>query len=86
MTGEWFSSGTQVSYINKTDIHDITEILLKVSLNAITHNPNQARVDKMLTLLMNILISAKENGWKILLCKGNKHSETPPFFFSGTVP
>ena len=35
----WFSSGTPVSSTNKTDRHDITEILLKVTLNTITHNP-----------------------------------------------
>jgi hypothetical protein len=28
-TGWWFSSGTTVSSTNKTDRHDITEILLK---------------------------------------------------------
>ena len=31
-----FSPGTQVSSINKTDSHDIAEILLKVALNTIT--------------------------------------------------
>jgi hypothetical protein len=34
-TGQWFSSGTPVSFTNKTDCHDITEILLKVTLNTI---------------------------------------------------
>ena len=33
--GLWFSLGTPVSSINKTDCHDITEILLKVALNTI---------------------------------------------------
>jgi hypothetical protein len=33
--GRWFSSGTQVSYTNKIDRHDITEILLKVVLDTI---------------------------------------------------
>jgi hypothetical protein len=32
----WFSLGTPVSSTNKTDRHDITEILLKVALNTIT--------------------------------------------------
>jgi hypothetical protein len=32
-TGRWFSPGTLVSSTNKTDWHDITEILLKVVLN-----------------------------------------------------
>ena len=34
-TGPWFSPGTPVSSTNKTDRHDITEILLK-ALNTIT--------------------------------------------------
>jgi len=35
VTGWWFSPGPQVSSTNKTDCHDITEILLKVPLNTI---------------------------------------------------
>ena len=35
MTGRWFSLHTPVSSTNKTDHHDITEILLKVLLNTI---------------------------------------------------
>ena len=35
-TGRWFSPGTSVSSTNKTDRHDITEILLKEVLNIIT--------------------------------------------------
>ena len=34
-TGRWFSPGTPVSFTNKTDRHDINEILLKVVLNTI---------------------------------------------------
>ena len=34
-TGWWFSPGTPVSSTNKTNRHDITEILLKMSLNII---------------------------------------------------
>jgi hypothetical protein len=30
--GQWFSTGTPVSSTNKTDCHDITEIMLKVAL------------------------------------------------------
>jgi hypothetical protein len=36
VAGRWFSSGAPVSSFNKTDHHDITEILLKVVLNTIT--------------------------------------------------
>ena len=35
VTGLWFSPGPLVSTTNKTDCHDITEILLKVVLNTI---------------------------------------------------
>jgi len=38
VTGQWFSTGTQVSSTNKTCPHDITEILLKMALNTITLN------------------------------------------------
>jgi hypothetical protein len=34
-TGQWFSPGPLVSSTNKTDHHDINEILLKVALNTI---------------------------------------------------
>jgi hypothetical protein len=33
---EWFCPGPPVSSTNKTDLHDIAEILLKVTLNIIT--------------------------------------------------
>ena len=36
MAGQWYSPGTPVSSTNKTNCHDITEILLKVALNTIT--------------------------------------------------
>jgi hypothetical protein len=35
----WFSPGTPVSSTNKTDHHGTAEILLKVALNTIIHNP-----------------------------------------------
>ena len=42
MTGRWFSPGTPDSFTNKTDRHDITEILLKVKLSNINQTkPNQ---------------------------------------------
>ena len=36
VAGQWFSPGTPVSSINKTDRHDITEILLQVAVNTLT--------------------------------------------------
>jgi hypothetical protein len=41
VAGQWFSLGTPVSSTNKTDCHDIPEILLKVALNNITIAPYQ---------------------------------------------
>ena len=35
VAGRWFSPGSPISSTNKTDRHDITEILLKVALNTI---------------------------------------------------
>ena len=35
-TGRWFSLDTPVSFTNKTDRHDIAEILLKVAINTMT--------------------------------------------------
>ena len=34
-SGQWFSPGTPISFTNKTDRHDIIEILLKVALSTI---------------------------------------------------
>jgi hypothetical protein len=34
-TGQWFSPGAPSSSTNRTDRHDITEILLKVALSTI---------------------------------------------------
>jgi hypothetical protein len=41
VTGRWFSLDTLVSSINKTDLCDITEILLTVALNTITLTPKK---------------------------------------------
>jgi hypothetical protein len=40
-TGQWFSPDTLVSSTNKTDRHDITEILLKMAFNTgdVAHSP-----------------------------------------------
>ena len=34
-TGQWFSPGILASFTNKTDHHEVTELLLKVALNII---------------------------------------------------
>ena len=38
-TGQWFSPGTLVSSTNKTDRHDIAEMLSKAPINTITITP-----------------------------------------------
>ena len=38
MTGRWFSPGTPVSSTNKTDHHNKSEVLLKVTLSIIKGN------------------------------------------------
>ena len=50
--------GTAVSSTNKTDRHDITEILLKVALNTITLTPT-TRYDRVLSC-----IRLRNNSWK----------------------
>ena len=45
-TGWWFSPGTLISSIIKTDRHNIAEILLKVVLNIITITPIYAPLYK----------------------------------------
>jgi hypothetical protein len=44
--GWWFSLCTPVSSSNKTDHHDITEILLKVALNTITITTKRSKMTK----------------------------------------
>ena len=59
-TCRWFSPGTQVSSINKTDQHDVTEILLKVALNTIilTHPGYPFGVFKLFLKLLLSNLSA----------------------------
>jgi hypothetical protein len=40
VTGQWLCPGTPVSSSDKTDHHDITEILLKMALKTIILSPN----------------------------------------------
>jgi hypothetical protein len=74
-TGQWFSPGNPVSSTNKTDHHDITEILLKVALSVL----NQQTIRKLLSELMynkkknqistQIVISLKSTClWRNTIC------------------
>jgi len=59
-TGRWFSPGPPVSSTNKTDSHDITEILLKVALNTIkqTTNINMRTIDFFYYLFIYIYFTS----------------------------
>ena len=61
MTGQWFSPGPSVSSTNKTEPHNITEILLKVALNTIEQtNKNRCHFGFDSTnVLLYIFISKK---------------------------
>jgi hypothetical protein len=49
VAGWWFTPGTAVSSINKSDCHDITEILLKVALSTIIwHKPTKKHIPNFL--------------------------------------
>jgi hypothetical protein len=50
-TGWWFSPGPPVSSTNKTDRHDITELLLKVALNTIKQTDKQPNSNNSTTSL-----------------------------------
>jgi hypothetical protein len=59
-----FSPGTPVSFTNKTDHHDIAEILLKVALNTITLSiSNEVTIN--MPSNFNILIPKQISGNKI---------------------
>jgi hypothetical protein len=57
-TGQWFSLGTPVSSIHKTDRHDIIEILLKVALITMAIVPY---------LCVRVIVCVKID---VFLCKG----------------
>ena len=62
-TGQWFSPGPPVSSTNKTDCHDITEILLKVAL--IT--TKQTRISKKQSATTtNLVCYALLDKWKYI--------------------
>ena len=56
VTVRWFSPGTPVSSTNKSDLHNKTEILLKVVLNTINHIYTQSKGDNHEKLFTNVRI------------------------------
>ena len=63
-TGQWLSPGATLSSTNKTDYHDITDILLKVALNTIT--PSFTWIMRYITKLWFRL--GRVDKWNALLC------------------
>ena len=54
-TGRWFSPDTPGSSINKTDRHNITEMLLKMALNTISLNLNKYIYGSKLTMYSSLV-------------------------------
>ena len=53
--GRWFYPGPTVSSTNKTDHHDIAEILLKMTLNTIIKIYNKSIIKKTLIVIIYLL-------------------------------
>ena len=67
-TGPWFSPSIPVSSTNKTDHHNITEILLKVALNTISQTLTQ--IQFFLKYMKHLILTRSEKNksvWKFLL-------------------
>ena len=61
MTGRWFSVGTPVSFTNKANHQDITEILLKVALNTVKQTLNACNSSKFMFTARDVVNNLKEN-------------------------
>jgi hypothetical protein len=66
-TGRWYSSDPPVSSTNKTDRHDLTEIVLKVTLNTIKQTNKQTTSDIMEKIVCDSFVNCKaEKNSKLL--------------------
>ena len=63
-TGRLFSPGTSASSINKTDLHDITEILLKVALITIKQT-NKQTLKRYIEYLLSAFFCAKDTSFPL---------------------
>ena len=64
--GRWFSPDPPVSFTTKTDLHDITEMLLKLALNTIKHTNKQTR---SIYLQCELIIYNDQSFRPFLLCQ-----------------
>ena len=83
MTGRWVSPGTPVSSTNKTDLHDITEILLKVALNTVNPITLNTNIHSFLFQALGLVIAA----FGIVIAIGSKifGGYIEPLFQDGTA-
>jgi hypothetical protein len=65
-TGRWFSQGIAVSSTNKTDCHDITEILLNVAFNTINQAYFKHKFDRVFLLFFLMHTVYCTNSWFII--------------------
>ena len=79
----WFSPGTPVFSTNKTDRHDITEILLKVALNTIILTQNYLTISGVMVSV--VASSAVDRGFKPRSSQA-KHYKLVFYFFSAKHP
>ena len=84
--GRWFSPSTPVSSTNKTDRHDITEILLKVALNTTSpQNPpiKDVKVDVrfIMSRVSNMLLTFWINVFLYIECLLNCIDRTQWLFY-----
>jgi hypothetical protein len=68
--GRWFSPGTPVSSTNKTDRHDISEILLKVAPNTIKPTNKQHCKHYTFVYTSTLIIKDSETDFNIQLHYG----------------
>jgi hypothetical protein len=89
-TSRWFSPGTPVSSLNKTDCHDITEILLKVTLNMITLTLTQSikNIKLISQIVVNQTTIRSQLQWPVFFVEvlnGIKYTESIVFHYPRTI-
>ena len=88
VAGRWFSPGTPLSSNNNTGWHEITEILLKVVLNAIPPPPKKTQRFVLFTCVHDLLPPRKLSVQHCFLTFSRyktKHIFTPSVCFHRTV-
>jgi hypothetical protein len=84
VTGRWFSSGSPVSSTIKSDCHDITEILLKMSLNTINQTEPNRVMKRLYIYILPLSYAILDYNSIELLCF-HYNGSTVVYFFTSTV-